>query len=131
VRKGSSYTKNSYLNVCSGTYFSRAMDLIEDKIKDPVFYVFSNDFNWCKDNLELNKHKYVIVNANDSQHAVDELYLMKNCKNFILSNSTMGWWAQYLNASDEKIVVTPNIWTKGKIELLNDLIEDEWIKVEV
>ncbi len=131
VRKGKSYIENPYLNVCTGEYFNKAMDEIEKFCSSVVFYIFSNDFSWCKKNMDISKHNCILVDANDGQHAVDELRLMKNCKHFILSNSTMGWWAQYLNEYCDKIVVSPSIWTKGSISLLNDLLEDKWIKIEV
>ena len=131
VRKGKSYLSNSYLNICTGSYYEEAMNIIEERVKCPKFYIFSNDFEWCKANINFEEHSCVLVDANDSQHAVDELMLMSKCKHFILSNSTMGWWAQYLSDSKEKIVVSPDVWTQGKIELLSDLIEEKWIKVKV
>lgn len=114
VRKGNSYVNNAYLNVCSGKYFSEAMDLMEKYLSNVVFYIFSNDFDWCKKEIDFGKHKCILVDANDSQHAVDELNLMSNCKHFILSNSTMGWWAQYLNVSSDKLVISPSTWAKER-----------------
>jgi hypothetical protein len=131
VRKGNSYLSNPYLNVCDGRYFEEAMDRIEKVYPSSVFFIFSNDFNWCKDNIDFNKHRCVIVDANDGQHAVDELRLMKACQHFILSNSTMGWWAQYLSDNKKRMVVSPSTWAKGKISLLSDLIEKNWELIEV
>lgn len=129
IRKGSSYVDNEYLNVCSPEYFYKGMEYIKSKVDNPAFYFFTNDINWCQSNI-MSDESIVYVNANDSQHAAEELHLMRHCKHFILSNSTMGWWAQYLN-NNRGIVVSPSKWTKGKIELMNDLIEDSWIKIEV
>ena len=130
VRKGNSYVMNESLNVCTKNYYNKAIKMIESRIKNPVFFIFSNDLNWCKDKLEL-KDNCVLVDANDGAHPVEELRLMMNCKHFILSNSTMSWWAQYLCRNDKKIVISPNVWSKGKIKQLGDLMDECWVKIEV
>jgi len=129
VRKGASYIKNRYLNVCDGDYYNKAMELIAQKVDKPFFYIFSNDHDWCKNNIDVANFDYCFVENNDEQHAIEELALMRECKAYILSNSTFGWWAQYLN-NQEKIVVSPKRWTIGKIDLLPDLIETNWLTVE-
>ncbi|TGX80323.1 hypothetical protein E5358_13275 [Palleniella muris] len=35
---------------------------------------------------------------------------MRSCKHFVISNSTLHWWAQYLCENQDKIVVTPDRW---------------------
>lgn len=30
------------------------MRYISAKVKNPVFYIFSNDINWCKENINWN-----------------------------------------------------------------------------
>lgn len=131
VRKGSSYTNNPYLNVCDANYYEKAMKIINELIKEPFFFVFSNDFEWCKNNINFSKYNHVLVRVNDEQHPLEELSLMKECKAYILSNSTLGWWGQYLNKSENKIIVSPDKWSKGRIHLLEGLIENNWIKIQV
>lgn len=129
VRKGSSYLNNDYLNVCTESYFINAVQIMKKEVPDAHFFIFTNDKQWCEENLSLAGDNVCFVDANDSQHAVDELWLMKSCKHFILSNSTMSWWAQFLCENNNKVVISPSKWTKGEIELMGDLIEDEWIKI--
>ena len=41
---------------------------------------------------------------------IQDLYLMTPCRHYILSNSSLRWWAAWLNPSPEKTVIAP---TKG------------------
>ena len=130
IRKGKSYTSSSILDVCTQSYYNNAIKKLETLEKDLVFFVFSNDLIWCRKILDANNRRLVFVDANDVNHPVEELRLMMNCKNFILSNSTMGWWAQYLS-KNKKNVISPSKWSTKKKSLMENLIDDCWIKLDV
>lgn len=130
VRKGNSYTSSRILDVCTSDYFNKAIAILENKVKTLVYFVFSNDIEWCKKNLEYKNRKIIFVDVNDSNHPVEELRLMMNCRHFILSNSTMSWWAQYL-AENKGYVISPSRWSNTDKNLLKDLIDSSWILVEV
>lgn len=130
IRKGNDYIKNPSLNVCSMDYYVKAMQMLQTKLENPVFYIFSNNLEWCREQLQSEKYQMKFVDVNDSTKPVQDLELMIACKHFILSNSTMSWWAQYLSTYKEKIVISPSVWSKGKIEQLTDLINPSWIFVE-
>lgn len=130
IRRGDFVTneKNSKLyNICDLNYYYKAIEIIKNKVKKPVFFVFSDDMKWAKENIKgLNAEFYY----EDGTDTVDEkLRLMYSCKHFIISNSTFSWWAQFLSRNPNKLVISPNIWYKSGLH--SDLINDEWIKVEV
>lgn len=131
IRKGADYVANR-LAVCSIEYYKKAIGVIEDRIQGCKvrYFVFSNDIEWCKKELN-NFRDFVYVDANDGAHPVEELRLMMSCNHFILSNSTMSWWAQYLCKNRNPIVISPSKWYSGKIAQLKGLIEENWIKIEV
>lgn len=63
VRRGD-YVSNIYANKYFGTlseeYFYEAINYIKRKVNEPIFYVFSDDIEWCKNNLKINgKHYYM------------------------------------------------------------------------
>ncbi len=93
--------------VCDLTYFKNAISYIKKHVTNPTFIVFSNDIGWVKENMEIDGDVYY-----ESGHdPVWETYrLMYSCKHFIISNSTLHWWAQYKGNYSGKIVVAPERW---------------------
>lgn len=97
--------KNTYvLPMC---YYIKAIQMIRKKTKKPRFYIFSQDMGWCKDNFSWLKNKTFIV----GNSVEEDFELMKNCKYNITANSSLSWWAAYLNNSPKKIVIAPRIFT--------------------
>lgn len=110
-RKGKdylSYTK--FNNTCPIEYYQAAIDIICSKVKDPVFYVFTDNREW----VEKNFHdvQYTIIDNNPAigwgNHF--DLQLMSSCKHNIIANSTYSWWGAYLNPNPDKIVINPKYW---------------------
>ena len=119
-------------------YYKQAINIINsDK-----YFVFSDDINWCKENL---KHQRLIFvdypekNLNHFGADLCELQLMSLCENNIIANSSFSWWSAYLNNNKNKKIVAPKIWfgdkyihTISKFDSQNisaSLIPDSWIKL--
>lgn len=117
-------------DVCTESYYLNAMKYIEKKVDNPVFYIFSTsneDIEWIKKHYSFeNFHtKYVELENPD----YEELRLMRNCKHFIIANSTFSWWAQYLCTNKEKIVIAPDTWlnvSKCDQRWVNDIYMPNW-----
>lgn len=93
-------------------YFTRAVDYIKEKIPDPVFFVFSDEKSrfWCKDNLRtlgIKDDKIFFSECNDKEKSYIDMQLMSCCKHNIITNSSFGWWACYLNNNPDKITISP------------------------
>jgi Glycosyl transferase family 11 len=122
--------KNSkiYENI-SMDYYAKAIDYFSEKIVNPIFYIFSNDLDWTKENLELPiaTKFFFIDNSLSENSAIADLYLMSSCKHHIIANSTFSWWGAWLNPSKQKLVIAPKKWYIGKMNDLSlDLIPTEW-----
>lgn len=98
-----------YGGICDKEYYEKAIKIIQDKVHNPKFYVFSNDINWVKSNLTINNCIY--IDWNKDINSYKDLILMSNCKHNIIANSTFSWWGAWLNSNDDKIVVMPKKWT--------------------
>jgi len=94
---------------CDLYYYQMAIKLVAKKVKNPNFLIFSDDIEWCKSNLKLDGFSHTYVLANTFNPFVD-LKLMSMCHHNIISNSTFGWWAAYLNRNKEKIIISPKEW---------------------
>ena len=112
-------------SVCHKSYFEQAITIIQQKIKNPTFIMFSDDIEWVKSNLTV-PGKVYYESGKDS--VWEKLRLMYSCKHFIISNSTFSWWAQYLSRNPNKIVISPDRWYLPDKQW--PLIEDTFIKVK-
>ena len=111
VRKGKDYMSRIwYQQTCPIAYYQKAIKLIEEKIKDPRFYVFTDNSEWVKENFR--DFEYILVQGNPvaGYGSHYDMQLMSLCQHNILSNSTYSWWGAFLNRNPNKIVVLPDIW---------------------
>lgn len=130
IRKGdylSAEFRDWYGHICGVDYYKRAVDLIRTMVKNPKFYIFSDDFEWVNQNLQI--PNAIRVQGNVGEMAYMDMYLMSLCKHNIISNSTFSWWAAWLNKNPEKIVIEPERWCASRREYKNSLVLKEWISV--
>lgn len=122
VRRGD-YLNNKVYEFCSLDYYNQAVDLIREKVADPKFYVFSDDIDWVKNNLNIGDAIYL------SNSDYEDLYLMSQCRHAIIANSSFSWWGAWLIDNPNKIVIAPNNWFTDKTISTKDLIPDNWIRI--
>jgi hypothetical protein len=117
-------------NVCTLDYYRRAADLMALHMReDPVFYVFSDEPGWARDNLQL-PFEIRVVDHNDSRRSYEDLRLMAACIHHIIANSSFSWWGAWLNPSADKIVVAPSRWFADPGTCNPDILPADWIALE-
>lgn len=128
IRRGDYLTVKNNTNIfatCNLDYYFNAINYINQYVDNPVFYIFSDDINWAKENF--NGIEYIFMENNEPY---EDMYLMSLCKHQITANSTFSWWGAWLNNNNEKIVITPKQWYVGELnKTVNELIPEEWIKI--
>lgn len=98
--------------ICNDDYFMKAISYIKKLDPSSVFYVFSDDIEYCK-KQEYLKNEIFIENIDECT----SLKIMKNCKKGgICSNSSFSWWGAYLNDNKDKIIIQPKKWLKYDFE---------------
>jgi len=125
VRRGDVLKLKDYY-VLDINYYKKAIEIIKNKIKDPIFYVFSDEINWCKKNF---KDFDIKMNFVEGRKDYEDLELMKTCKHNILANSSFSWWAGYLNKNPKKTVIAPKNFTMFKSYNQDPELPKEWIKI--
>ena len=70
---------------------------MNERVKDPVYYVFSDDIEWCKVNFKFSGNFVYVENSNDE---VYDLYRLSSCSHHIIANSSYSWWGAYLSISN-------------------------------
>jgi hypothetical protein len=120
-------TTNQVHGTCSLDYYHKAVDMITKKIKNPHFFVFSDDPTWVTEHLEI-PYPMTIVQGEDRRDCED-LIVMSCCKNHIIANSTFSWWGAWLNPRKDKTVISPARWYQGADYDTKDLLPDSWITI--
>lgn len=132
IRRGDYISNSHNLNfhgICSLDYFMEGIKLINKKYKMPVFYFFSDDIIWAKNNFSFIEGDKYFISGVDDFKGFHEMYLMSLCKSNIISNSSFSWWAAWLNSNLEKIVVAPKRWFLTNSVDTSDLIPKSWVRI--
>lgn len=132
VRRGD-YLGNNLYSQLDESYYSKAINLIQSQIIDPVFFVFSDDVTWVKENLihRLTAKAKIVYPENKESSVQSDLKMMSLCKHNIVANSSFSWWGAWLNSNEEKIIVMPKKWytnTEINEKHFNQMPEN-WIKI--
>jgi hypothetical protein len=128
VRRGD-YAANkettAYHGLMGMDYYQRAVQQITKKVKDPHFFVFSDDPVWAEKNIRL-KNPATYIGKNKG---CDDLQLMIACRHHITANSSFSWWGAWLNPRTDKIVISPKRWFQDSSMRKAEIIPDKWIKL--
>ena len=114
VRRGDMLSMNGYCYKFG--YFKRAVKFIKKRVNNPVFFFFcdAGSSDWCKENYRIfnidpSKDSVYFVDWNKEADSYKDMQLMSQCKHNIITNSSFGWWASYLNENPNKITCSPDI----------------------
>jgi hypothetical protein len=128
IRRGD-YLSNQYINgfagVCTMEYYTKAKDHIKSQVKEPRFYIFTDDSTWVNENFKLENAVY--VQHNIGSDSWQDMYLMSQCKHNIIANSSFSWWGAWLNSNPDKIVIAPQKW--WRLFENDDVVPLEWIRM--
>ena len=129
VRRGDYLNSPTYRGLCDKDYYIRAIYYAKKIIEKPVFFIFSNDMSWCKDNLKniIGDCKVYYVDNNTGKESYRDMQLLTMAKCLIIANSSFSWWAAYLNNRNDKVVLCPPKWANNNRG--EDIFEQEWIKI--
>jgi len=130
VRRGDFVTNketNAYHGVCSIDYYQQAIGQMIAMIKDPYFFVFSDDIEWTKVNILTGIHTVEYIDHNTGVD-FEDLRLMYLCKHHIIANSSFSWWGAWLNDSTDKKVIAPVKWFQSQ-SVTSDIVPENWIKI--
>ena len=100
-----------YGGICTADYYRKAVELITKVVKDPTFFIFSNNVGEAVKMLGIDGAVPVTGNTGDKSYL--DMYLMSRCRHNIIANSTFSWWGAWLNDNDEKRVICPTTLLNG------------------
>lgn len=106
-------------------YYQNALNYITERVKSPVFFWFSDDIEWVKQNFGIQSN-FRFISLKTKHADIDEMMLMKNCRHIISANSTFSWWAAWLNENGDAIRLVPE-----KAYGIPQMIPNHWIKISI
>lgn len=128
IRRGDYVSNKGFGGICDLDYYKRALKYIENK-ESKTFYIFSNDIQWCRENLQplLGGAEVVYVIENKGKKSHWDMFLMTYCKSLIIANSSFSWWGAVLNHNVDVLVIAPSRWNNFLEKA--DIYRDSWIRV--
>ena len=116
--------------LCSIEYYNRAIDEIKRQVKDPIFFIFSDDPEWVK-STDFGIINFEIIDWNIGNLSYIDMQMMNCCKHNIIANSSFSWWGAWLNSNSKKIVISPKKWFANDVlnEQAKNIVPNSWIKI--
>jgi len=116
-------------DTCDAGYFHRGMLRMGQEIRDPHFFIFSDDLEWCENNLRT-EYPFTLVSHKYAGNQYEYYFrLMSSCEHFVIANSTYGWWAAWLSKNASKIVIAPKKWFGDESRDTRDLVPAAWMRI--
>lgn len=129
VRRGD-YVNNKLTKAFHGVlglgYYKKAVARLVRDIDKPRFFIFSDDPDWCRQNLKLG---FPSTYISGNKAGFEDLRLMINCQHHIIANSSFSWWGAWLSENPGKIVIGPKDWFREKSLDTSDVLPKTWIKL--
>lgn len=126
IRRGDYLLHPDLNNVATREYYINAINIINEKVENPEFFIFSDDINWVRQNLSIENGTF--IDHNSGKDSYKDMFLMSKCKHNIIANSTFSWWGAWLNANENNITIRPQIWMNSAEECDDICSCDAWIK---
>lgn len=130
VRRGD-YLKSSKIGATHGiiplSYYQKAIGDLKSKYNNITLFIFSDDPEWVKENLDRQGLDFFIVTGNLGENSWKDMNLMSLCTHHIIANSSFSWWGAWLaQKNGEKFA--PAQWFNPKQVKFNihDFVPEKW-----
>jgi hypothetical protein len=111
----------------SGNHYNQSLDYYEKALSKfdskRQVVIFSDDPQWCVEQKLFESDRFIVSSGNNPYM---DLYLMSQCDDFIIANSTFSWWGAWL--ANKGKVIAPKKWFGPNNAHLNtkDLYPEHW-----
>jgi hypothetical protein len=110
-------------------YYKKALNVIEEHVKDPQIFVFSDEIPWAKDYIKTHLPLH-FIDFNRAEKNYEDLRLMSHCKHHIIANSSFSWWGAWLSNKKNNVVIAPIKWFADKeMNTRQTIVPDTWITI--
>ena len=118
-----SIEKSHFFLLTQLQYIKEAIKYFKDKIENPIFLIWSNDFSNLNNYFSNDEYIFVI---NKQNKILSDFYLLTQCKYFIIAPSTFSWWGAWLSNANDKICIRPKKLNNSNN---SDFWPDRWMAI--
>jgi len=120
--------RRDYARLLPVEYYRQAVEVINNVVPSPHFFVFADDHEWIGSQLGWLNPKTLVVNAGPDED-IKDLVLMAACQHHIIANSTFSWWGAWLGTDRIGLTIAPQWgWTQSGV-LPQNLFPRGWIVI--
>lgn len=94
-------------------YYEKAVAYINEHVKRPRFYVFSDDSAFVEKQFDWLPNRTVIAHNTGDDSYLD-MQLMSLCRHNIIANSTFSQWGALLNKNEDHLTLYPAAYLKNR-----------------
>jgi len=110
VRSGET-RPNAQIRQLDATYYGKAIDAMREQVPDARFFCFGDSLADLDRFFPPGVEKVIPRPAPDEPADIRDLWLMTQCRHFIIANSSFSWWAAWLGSRPGSVVLCPD--TRG------------------
>jgi Glycosyl transferase family 11 len=132
VRRGDYVTNpatTEFHGVLGVSYYEAALERLAEATGELDFelFVFSNDIDWCKSELDL---RYPTTFIDGGNSGPEDMHLMKHCKHHVVANSSFSWWGAWLSEYRAKVVIAPKNWfSDATVNSETEIVPPSWLQI--
>jgi hypothetical protein len=131
VRRGD-FVRDPTINAVHGlsslAYYKAAIRSILDRVEDPYFFLFSDDMEWVRASLRIDRPCWY-VDHNRGAESFNDMHLMSLCRHHIIANSSFSWWGAWLSEHPATEVIAPARWFRKEDIDTTDLVPERWMRL--
>ncbi len=103
-------------------YYNEGIARIRATYPDSQVFVFSDDINWCIENVEGS----IVLGTTE----YEDMQLMAACQHAVIANSSFSWWGAWLGDNKpDRVVVAPQRWFTDPNMDSTDIVPDRWVRL--
>lgn len=131
IRRGD-YVSNAaaaqFHGLCDLSYYQRAVEALKAECPDIQVFVFSDEPNWARANLQLGVPTH-IVDANPPDKGYIDMELMRHCRHHVIANSSFSWWGAWRCEYPGQRVYAPSRWFADSGVDTSDVVPAAWTRL--
>jgi hypothetical protein len=102
------FDMRSAIQNVSAEFYRRAAEEMKARLANPHFFVFSDNPEAAREALQLRGDVTYVAHNDPDSGGIADFWLLRQCDHFVIANSTFSWWAAWLGAQSDKIVICPD-----------------------